>query len=56
MKEYEVYSEYMNGTKLGKVVRHNEHKYWGVHLSDSTSDKKDFLCGILQKVNTGAKT
>lgn len=42
-KEYEVYSEYRNETKLAKVVRHNEHKYWGVHLSDSTSNNKGFL-------------
>jgi len=43
MKEYEVYSEYWEGTKTAKVVRHNEHKYWGVHLSDSTSDNDGFL-------------
>ena len=43
MKEYEVYSEYMEGTRIGKVVRHIEKKYWGVHLSDTSTEKSGFL-------------
>jgi hypothetical protein len=43
MKEYEVYSEYREGTRIGKVVRHIENKYWGVHLSDTSTEKSGFL-------------
>ena len=43
MKEYEVYSEYMEGTRVGQVVRHLQNRYWGVYLVDKATGKGGFL-------------
>ena len=43
MKEYEVYSEYMEGTRVGQVVRHLQNRYWGVYLVDKSTGKGGFL-------------